>query len=266
MQTINSHPTQFPKLNELLKSLTENVSKILGDNFVGAYLQGSAAFGAIDMQSDCDFIIVTSNRLNSVQEKSIRELHREIRTRQEHWAHHLEGSYVPQDELRNLSSLGKKWFFVDQGFSGEDMEWSTHCNTEVVRWILREHGITLTGPDPKELVDKVDPEVLRAKMREDVKNFLPEMLTWMGLGSPWGQRYAVTTLCRLLYTLDTGEVASKQKSLMWAKDNLDPKWQELISEALEGRSLGWNHYDPVKPGSIEQVEAFNEYAKQRALI
>jgi hypothetical protein len=100
-------------------------------------------------------------------------------------------------------------------------------------------------------------------MREEAKDFLPGMLTWIKLDSPWAQRYAVTTLCRVLYTLETGRVASKRASLLWAKDNLDPRWQELISEALEGRSLGWNHSDPVETAILEATLAFNEYAKQR---
>jgi len=146
------------------------------------------------------------------------------------------------------------------------MEWSTHCNSEIVRWILREHGVTIVGPNPKELIDRVDPESLRSKMRNQIKTFLPDMLTWMGLESPWGQRYAVTTLCRMLYTIEKGKVASKKDSLLWAKENLDPKWKELITEAIEGRSLGWNHTDPVKPGSIEEVNVFNDYAVKQALL
>ncbi len=260
----NNHPTQFPELNKLLQDLTESVSKILGDNFVGAYLQGSAALGALDMQSDCDFLIVINRPLTSDQEIAIRALHDEIPTRSEHWAHHIEGSYAIKDELRSLDSLGKNWLFNDHGH--REMEWSTHCNSEVVRWILREHGVTIVGPSPQDLVDKVEPEALRSKMRENIKTFLSDMLTWMSFDSPWGQRYAVTTLCRMLYTIEKGEVASKKASLLWAKENLDPKWANLISETIEGRSLGWNHSDPVKLGSIEQIKAFNEYAKQRALL
>lgn len=258
-----NYPTQFPELNELLKELVEKTSKILGDNFVGAYIQGSTALGALDMHSDCDFLIIINRPLTPDQESAIRALHDEIPTRSGHWTHHIEGSYPVKDELRTLDDLGKNWLFIDHGL--REMEWSTHCNSEVVRWILREHGVTLVGPSPKDLVNKVDPEVLREKMRKDIKTFLPEMLTWMGLESPWGQRYAVTTLCRTLYTIEKGEVASKKGSLLWAKDNLDTKWQAIITEALEGRSLGWNHSDPVKLGSIKQIEAFNEYAKQQAL-
>jgi hypothetical protein len=173
MTKYGSRPTQFAELNELLGQMVLQVGRILGDNFVGAYLQGSFALGD-------------------------------------------------------------------------------------------EHGVTLAGPSPKDLVDEVDPDVLRTAMREEAEEFLPGMLAWIKLDSPWAQRYAVTTLCRILYTLETGQVASKRVSLLWAKDNLDPQWQELISETLEGRSLGWNHSDPVKPGTLEATLAFHEYAKQRA--
>jgi hypothetical protein len=259
----NSHPTQFAELNELLGQFVAEVERILGYNFVGAYLQGSFALGDANMYSDCDFLVVTRRTLTPAQERGVRRLHTRMRTWPNHWASHIEGSYAPQDDLRSLAGLGRKWLFVDQGHSGSDMELSTHCNTEVVRWILREHGVALAGPGPQELIDEVGPDVLRAKMRDEAEDFLPGMLTWIKLTSPWAQRYAVTTLCRILYTLETGRVASKRAALLWARDNLDTKWENLITETLEGRSLGWNHSDPLKPGVLEATLAFNEYVKHR---
>jgi hypothetical protein len=256
-------PTHFGELNELLGQLVLQARSILGHNFVGAYLQGSFALGDADLYSDCDFLIVLEGRLTPIQERRVRELHAAFPVRPEHWAQHLEGSYAPRDELRSLSGLGREWLFVDHGH--REMEWSPHCNTEVVRWILREHGVTLAGPDPKALIDEVGPDVLRARMRQEVGDFLPGMLSWIKLDSPWAQRYAVTTLCRILYTLEMGEVASKRASLLWAKDTLDPRWQSLIAGTLEDRSLGWNHADPLRPGALEATLAFNDYARQRAL-
>jgi hypothetical protein len=214
--------------------------------------------------SDCDFLIVTRQALTTEQEHGLRKLHADVRTWPNRWAGHIESSYAPQDDLRSLAGLGRKWLFIDQGHSGSEMQWSTHCNTEVVRWILREHGVTLAGPSPRDLVDEIGPDVLRARMREEAEDFLSGMLTWIKLDSPWAQRYAVTTLCRILHTLETGMVTSKRASLRWARDNLDTKWNDLISEALEGRSLGWNHSDPLKPGVLEATLAFNEHVRQRA--
>jgi aminoglycoside adenylyltransferase-like protein len=110
--------------------------------------------------------------------------------------------------LAELRGLGRKWLYIDHGW--REMQWSTHCNTEVVRWSLREHGVTLAGPDPRTLVDEVPAAVLRARMRSYAREFLPDMLDWIGLDVAWGQRYTVTTYCRILHALDTSQVTSKR--------------------------------------------------------
>jgi predicted nucleotidyltransferase len=54
-----AQPTAFPDLNEVLRELVSSVQAILGENFCGAYLQGSFAVGDADEHSDVDFIVVT---------------------------------------------------------------------------------------------------------------------------------------------------------------------------------------------------------------
>jgi len=65
MTKYGSRTTQFAELNELLGQIVPQIKSILGDNFVGAYLQGSFALGAADMYSDCDFLIVARRALTS---------------------------------------------------------------------------------------------------------------------------------------------------------------------------------------------------------
>jgi predicted nucleotidyltransferase len=257
-----SRPTVFPELNELLGELVARVESILGDNFVGAYLTGSFALGAADIHSDCDFLVVTEDRVTAEQEQALRELHDEIPTRSGHWPHDLEGSYAPRAELETLAALDSRWLYVDRGW--RELQWSTHCNTEDVRWTLRERGITLAGPDPRALVREVPAEALRSKMRRQIESFLPDLFGWISFDVAWAQRYAVSTLCRMLYTLDTGEVASKLASLEWAKHALPPAWHDLIQQALDDRALGWDPHDAPRPGSVEATIAFTEYAKERA--
>jgi hypothetical protein len=257
-----SPPTIFPELNELLGELVIRVESILGDNFVGAYLNGSFALGAGDLYSDCDFLVVTEAQVSAEQERALRQLHDEIPARSGHWTHHLEGSYAPKAELETLAALDKQWLYIDHGW--REMQWSTHCNTEDVRWTLRERGITLAGPDPRELVAEVPADALRRRMRQLIESFLPDLFSWIGFDIAWAQRYAVTTLCRMLYTLDTAEVASKQASLEWAQDALNPAWRDLIQQVLDDRALGWDPNDPPRAGSVEATTAFAEHAKQRA--
>ena len=255
-------PTTFPELNSLLRELVARVEAILGENFVGAYLQGSFAIGDADLHSDCDFLVVTNARVTLAQKHALRELHDEIPAREGHWTHHLEGSYAPSAELETLDGLGKHWLYIDHG--AREMQWSTHCNTEVVRWTLREHGVTLAGPAPRELVREVSADSLRRSMRQLVERFLPDLLSWATFDTGWAQRYAVSTLCRMLYTLSTGEVASKRASLVWAKDALDPAWHGLIEQTLDDRTLGLVFSDPPRPGSVDATMAFLEYARGRA--
>ncbi len=258
--SINPAPTEFPELNVVLGDLTRRAQAILVDNFVGAYLQGSFAVGDADMASDCDFLIPVRGAITDEQESALRALHREIVARPGHWTQHLEGSYPDAGELRTLDALGRAWLYVDHGHA--EMEWSTHCNTEVVRWSLRECGVTLAGPDPKSLVDEVAAEVLRARMRTYASEFMPELATWTSLDISWGQRYAVTTFCRMLHTLETGRVTSKRAALLWARDALDPRWSSLIQEALDGRASYWAA--PSSPEAVAATRAFGAWAEDVA--
>ena len=258
------HPTQFPELNTLLTELTQRTSAILGDSFVGAYLQGSFAVGDADIHSDCDcdFLIPVRSPLTPQQEAGLRALHDEIPTRPGHWTHHLEGSYPVEAELRSLDALGREWLYIDHGW--RDMQWSTHCNNEVTRWSLRECGVTLAGPPPASLVDEVSAEVLRARMRRYADEFLSDLFTWISFDIAWAQRYAVSTFCRILHTLDTGQVTSKKAAMLWAGDALDPRWAGLIQQVLDDRPLGFDADAPPRPGSVELTLAFAAYAQSRA--
>jgi hypothetical protein len=66
----------------------------------------------------------------------------------------------------------------------------------------------------------------------------------------WGQRYAVATACRLLYTLESAAVASKRGALEWALRTLDRRWQPLLAQVRDERALGWEpdgHRVPKRP-------------------
>jgi hypothetical protein len=49
------------------------------------------------------------------------------------------------------------------------------------------------------------------------------------------QSYVVLSLCRILYTLQFGDVVSKPVAARWAKETLDGDWVSLIDRAWIGR-------------------------------
>jgi hypothetical protein len=251
--------TPYADLDELLAELVGHWQRILGGNLIGAYVQGSFALGAGDQQSDCDWIVVTDGALTGPQITELRDLHDEIPTREGHWCHDLEGSYAPVAELASVDHLGRQWAFNNHGH--RTLEWDDHCNRGYTRWILREHGITLTGPAPRSFMPVVPAPVLRREANASLATLLDDLATWIDIDTlAWGQRYAVVTACRVLYTLDTAGVASKAGALEWGMRTLEPRWRPLLAQVRDERRLGWDPHQPPQQGEADAARAFAAYA------
>lgn len=254
---LNPHPTRFAELNGVLHDLVTGAQEALGESFVGAYLQGSFALGAGDLLSDCDFLVVVRDRPDAQQEAALRDLHRRIPHGEGHWCGHLEGSYAVAGDLRTVDGLGAEWLYVDHGW--DEMSWSDHCNRAWTRWILREHGVTLVGPCPVELVDPVPEDVLREQARAGLATLTDDVLGWCPPTIAWCQRYLVVQASRSLYTVRTAQVASKRDALRWAMMHGDPRWRPLLQQVLADRDLGWDPEDRPRPGSLDAAREFAAY-------
>ena len=140
-------PTRYEELNDVLATFLTRVQEVLGESFCGAYLQGSFALGDADEHSDVDFIVVTQNEVTEPQASRLQAMHERLYRLESPWARHLEGSYISKEKLRRVDPSRAPLVYLDNGASqlGRD----NHCNTAVVRWTLREHGVVLAGPDPK---------------------------------------------------------------------------------------------------------------------
>jgi predicted nucleotidyltransferase len=252
--------TSFPELNDLLSDFVGRLRSILSANLVGTYLTGSFALGGGDAASDCDFLVATAGGLDPETERELRRLHEEISARPGYWAHNFEGSYAPKPDLETLTALGRPWLYVDRG--RPELEWSAHCNVVDVRWVLRERPFVVEGADPRTFACEVPTIVLQQKTRPQLENFVDDLLTWATFEVSWTQRYAVEATSRMLYTLDRGEVISKQDALAWATHALPAEWRPLLEQVRRDRFVRWN--DPPRAGSVERALRFVEYVQARA--
>ncbi|MBT8228134.1 MAG: hypothetical protein HKP61_02475 [Dactylosporangium sp.] len=139
-------PTPFADLNALLAELTTAPSRFSATASSAPTRKDRSRSATPTSTATADFLIPVARPVNADQEAAPRATHDEFPTRREHWARHLEGSYPHADELRTLVGLGRPWLYVDHGWRA--MGRSTHCNTAIVRWTLREHGRALAGPHP----------------------------------------------------------------------------------------------------------------------
>lgn len=246
--------TPDPQLNDVLWELVERSKNALGSDFVGAYLQGSFALGAGDRHSDCDFIIVVRRRPTAEHEAGLRALHAELPHRDGHWFGHLEGAYAELNDLGDPETLGRVWLDVDHG--ADTMEWSDHCNQPWTRWILRHHGMTLTGPRPKDLVAEVPADIMRAAARRGLPTLVEDIASWCPPDIAWCQRYLVSYACRALYTLRTAEVTSKPAAVRWAREVVGEEWWPLLEQVLTDRERGLDEHDAPTKEEWQQAERF----------
>lgn len=266
-------PTPYADLNSVLDHFVVGVQAVLSGNFCGAYLQGSFAVGDADVHSDVDFIVVTQDEVSDGQQAALQAMHARIYQLDTPWAQHLEGSYIPKTRLRRVDPTRVRYFYLDNGAT--EFTWDNHCNTAVVRWSVREHGIVLAGPDPKTLIEPVIADQLRAEVREAMSEWAAsvyrseERFEVAGEVRPgmsrWKQALLVLSFCRILHTLQSGIVTSKRQAGEWALAALGPEWKSLIQQALDERPDPWKRvHQPADAEPIEQTLAFVEYALARA--
>jgi hypothetical protein len=226
--------TPYPELDEVLRELVGSVRQILHDDFVGAYLQGSLAVGDFDEHSDVDFIIAIDREISNSRLRDLQVMHKRIFNLEEEWARHLEGSYFPTMILRDYNQSGSGLWYLDNGSS--ILVRSNHCNKTVVRWILREKGVVLSGPQLSTLIDPIPLKILRRAILKSINESGHEILS---NPEPYNNRFYQTFIvlqyCRKLHDLHSGTVGSKRSGAEWAKGNLDRSWTDLIDRAWDGR-------------------------------
>jgi Domain of unknown function (DUF4111)/Nucleotidyltransferase domain len=226
--------TPYPEVNALLCRLWDGVRPRLGPHFVGMYLYGSLAAGDFSPESsDVDFLVVTDDDLSGEQFESLREMHALIADAGgSKWATELEGSYIPRRALRRYDPRDARHPHIDRGRGGLNIE-QHDVDWVVQRHVLHERGVVLAGPPVETLIAPVGPGELQRGVRELLRVWwVPMVSDPTRLRSPGYQRYAVLTMCRMLYTFRHGTVVSKPAAARWALATLDGRWQGLIRRAM----------------------------------
>jgi hypothetical protein len=227
-------PTPYPELNAVLNELITNVQELLGVDFTGAYLQGSFAVGDFDLHSDVDFLVAIEQELTSGQIDALQAIHARIFQLENGWARHLEGSYFPRAILKRPPQPVEKLWYLDNG--SQSLIRSDHCNTQVVRWTAREHGVILAGPPANTLIDPVSTQTLRQEILATIRNWGNQILTEPEhFNNRFYQGFIVLSYCRMLHDYHAGSVGSKRTGAEWAKRTLDRSWSGLIDRAWDTR-------------------------------
>ncbi len=235
------HPTPYADVNAALHDLLRRIQAILGKHLRGMYLSGSLALGEFDPRSsDLDVVVVTDDVLSHDLFVALQQMHVRFDTSGLPWAAKVDAVYIPQAALRHPAPTLEHYPQIEWPsalFLGPlESGWMFQCA------LLRERGIVIAGPDPRALIDPIDPDEMRRAVGPIALKWLEQARhdpSWLvGLRQRREQAFVVLTLCRLLYTLDCGAVTSKPAAARWAQTALGPRWSGLIERSLAGKVEG----------------------------
>jgi hypothetical protein len=259
-------PTPHPAVNTLLHMLRDEEALILGPELVGMYLSGSLTLGNFTAGSDVDVVVATEGELSDKMFAALATMHDRLSTSGMRWADQLEMVYIPIAALRRHDPARAKHPYLGRG-PGEHLRVITlHTDWVVQRAVLRDRGIILAGPPPTLLIEPISLDELHLAQIELMRFWWAPMA---GEGAaadflrPRGhQSLAVLTMCRMLYTLRTGEITSKSAAACWGQANLDPGWFGLIARADAWRT---NHApDDSVLAPEDEIRATQELIRQVA--
>lgn len=256
-------PTPYADVNAVLDDLLGRIQALLGSRFHGMYLVGSLALGDFDPRgSDIDLIIVTGTEIDDDLFGGLQDLHARFAGGGSPWADKLEAVYVPYPALRHGAPSASHYPQIERGtalFKAPlESGWVFQCST------LRDRGVVVAGPDPRALVGSIDSQAMRAAVaaiaglwREQADTD-PEWLDW--LREHDNQRFVILTLCRMLYSLASGSVASKPRAAEWARSALGQPWATLIERSPAKQHQAGN----IAPGEVDETVAFIQFTLEQS--
>lgn len=246
-------PTPFDDVNAILLHLLADAKAILDEQFFGLYLHGSLASGDFDYaSSDIDFAIITNGDVAPDTLDLLRDMHEKIKVEHPNWGPRMEGVYIPKEALRRYDPA--RGTYPHLGID-EALRFEFHDSAEAIqRYILREYGVSIEGHDLRPLIDPISADELRSGVAIILRGWWKPMLehpTHLVEHAGY-QPYAVLTMCRMLYTLQTGTIISKPAAARWALETLGQEWHGLIRQAIDAPELN-------RADALDQTVAFIEY-------
>jgi hypothetical protein len=231
-------PTPWPEVTRTVERLRDGAGEALGDQLVGLYLHGSLALGDFSpLSSDIDFHAATGGALDGPALERLAAMHAAFKS-EGGWPARLEGVYFPVAALRRhdpsaapAPTVGVDW----------DLRPGRPGPTWVLdRWVTREHGVVVTGPDPRDLIDPIGPADLRSAV---LGSLLGDWASRLDEGADVGwlrprnyQAFAILTVCRGLHVLERGTVVPKPAAAAWAMERLSPPWPAQVERAMVWRA------------------------------
>jgi hypothetical protein len=218
----------------LLRDYLSLVNRHLPDLLWAFYLEGSIALGGFNERfSDIDFVAMLHRRTDSTDLEALRHIHQVVEKKDPRWK--LSGSYLPSDALDCPDKVKAHPYYRGGVLRlTRQFEWQS-----VEGWILKNHGISIIGPEPQELSFTIDWDLLIAKMRENLNSYWASWTKrpdrFIVMLFDWGIQWTVLGVLRQFYSFRENTITTKTEAGKYALTCLPIRWHPLVQEAIDIR-------------------------------
>ena len=232
-------------------------------HFYGIYIYGSIALSGFDeLESDIDILALTHSDLAISELAQLKAIHLHL-LRAHKLGKRLEVLYIP---FYNLGKSDREIVAYPTFQFGKFSPARYAQLSSVTWWTVKTKGIRLLGPERSSLPFEVTWQDVLETMRDNLNDGFwatPTERPYLFLLDGWIV-LTVATLCRMLTTIEEGEIVTSLVALKRWRDRLPTRWRPLIDEAWRIRShlrIPSLYYSRVK--RMREVLAFIEYVRER---
>ncbi|MEO8971601.1 MAG: aminoglycoside adenylyltransferase domain-containing protein [Ktedonobacteraceae bacterium] len=249
---MQTKPTPYADINDLLDQLLSQMQVILGNRLVGLYLFGSLVAGDFDYDaSDVDLVAAISTELTEKEFEQLEAMHLDIMNRYKRWDNRIEIGYIAVENLQKVQTHHP----IALISPGEPFHIKVAENDWLInRSVLYEKGIALYGPLPQMIAVPIPQEIRKHVMQKIVQEWRDWIQHAGAINKRPAQAFVILTMCRMLYTFKQGAFVSKKQAALWAMQEL-PEWTSLIRDALLWRD-DWRNEDVNHDATVTETLRF----------
>jgi hypothetical protein len=167
----------------------------------------------------------------------------------------MQGGYLQWSDIGKREEEIKPYpYYTDgvmysSGFSSQN---------PVTWWILKQYGIRILGPDPKDLDIQINEKILVEYVHHNMNTYWTSRLEQIekivctintsgnviGKEMDWEIEWSVLGVLRQFYTIKERDITSKVRAGTYALNELPKQWHRIIQEAISIRKgLNIRHYE-----------------------
>jgi hypothetical protein len=255
--------TPFADVNAVLSDFHTRITALCGSQFIGMYVIGSLALGDFDPDhSDIDFVVVTEADIDDTLFGGLQDIHARFAASSSPWAKRIEAVYITENALRDTRASNIQYPQIEKGTAlfKAPLEdgWVFQLQT------LRDYALVVSGGDLHTLIDPISHEEMRPAVQAISGMWLeqsrhdPKWLDWVR--ERHNQVFVIQTLCRMLYSLETGDVISKPRAVQWGQTHLSYPCAALIAASVSRR----HEEEQISPDELNDTLAFIKYTVERS--